>query len=483
MKKVYNIIPKYSQLSIQAKAGLWFLICSFLQKGVVALSTPIFTRLLSPDEYGIVSVYYSWQDILAIIITFGLASSVYTKGLVIHDNQKNEFTKNILGLGSFTTMCSAILFLAFHRVVSTLIRLPLANIIYIFLFTYSVFVIDLFAQRKRVDYQYREFVIITLLLSVLRPFLSITLILLLPYNRVQTRLLSDLFVTVIVAIPLLVHISKKPGKYYDEAIWKDSLSFVIPLIPHFLSQRVLSQSDRIMISNMIGDSQAGIYSLSYSIGMLLMLISNALDSTMSPWVYRNIKEGNIDRIKKLSQKILLLFLFCTLDFTLIAPEIVHIFAPAKYYEAIYIIPIISSSSFFIYMYIQFIYYEYYIGKTHYIGVATAVSAVLNLVLNWYFIRAFGYIAAAYTTLACYVLYTLGHYIVMTKLTKKYLNTSHAFDRSYLLMISTVAILCALFVGRLYQFTLLRLVLFALSGTATVYFSLIVVMKEGLIKNG
>ena len=42
-----NITSKYRSLSVQAKAALWFTICSFLQKGISFITVPIFTRLIA----------------------------------------------------------------------------------------------------------------------------------------------------------------------------------------------------------------------------------------------------------------------------------------------------------------------------------------------------------------------------------------------------------------------------------------------------
>ena len=48
-----NITSKYRSLSVQAKAALWFTICSFLQKGISFITVPIFTRLMSTEEYAV----------------------------------------------------------------------------------------------------------------------------------------------------------------------------------------------------------------------------------------------------------------------------------------------------------------------------------------------------------------------------------------------------------------------------------------------
>ena len=76
---------KYRSMPVQVKASLWFLICSFLQKGISTVSTPIFTRLLSTAEYGQYNVFNSWLGIITIFVTLNLSAGVYTQGLVKFD--------------------------------------------------------------------------------------------------------------------------------------------------------------------------------------------------------------------------------------------------------------------------------------------------------------------------------------------------------------------------------------------------------------
>ena len=73
-----NITSKYRSLSVQAKAALWFTICSFLQKGISFITVPIFTRLMSTEEYGTYTVYLSWLQILTILTSLYLFNGVTT---------------------------------------------------------------------------------------------------------------------------------------------------------------------------------------------------------------------------------------------------------------------------------------------------------------------------------------------------------------------------------------------------------------------
>ena len=65
MKKMFF---KYKNASLPLKAAFWFSVCSIIQQAVNFLTVPLFTRILSSEEYGIWTLYQSWQSILNIIV-------------------------------------------------------------------------------------------------------------------------------------------------------------------------------------------------------------------------------------------------------------------------------------------------------------------------------------------------------------------------------------------------------------------------------
>ena len=88
-------------------------------------------------------------------------------------------------------------------------------------------------------------------------------------------------------------------------------------------------------------------------------------------------------------------------------------------------------------------------------VASLVGAGLNILLNYYGIKAFGYIAAAYTTLICYILYSVFHYKVMISICNTELDGVKPYRTKYLVIFGCLFLLCG-FVGLFsYRFPLLR----------------------------
>lgn len=76
--------------------------------------------------------------------------------------------------------------------------------------------------------------------------------------------------------------------FFNKRYWKYALLFNVPLIPHYLANYALGQSDRIMIGKLIGSSEAAFYSVAYTISMMMMLIISAINNSFIPYLYKEL---------------------------------------------------------------------------------------------------------------------------------------------------------------------------------------------------
>ena len=58
------------------KSGVWYTLSNFLVKSIGFITTPIFTRLLTKEDFGLYNNYLSWLAIITIIVTFNLDSTL-----------------------------------------------------------------------------------------------------------------------------------------------------------------------------------------------------------------------------------------------------------------------------------------------------------------------------------------------------------------------------------------------------------------------
>lgn len=457
-----NIIKqKYNNSPVQLRAALWFLICSFLQKGISTITTPIFTRLLSTEEYGQYNVFNSWLGIISIFLTLNLFYGVYTQGLIKFSDERNTFSSSLLGLSTTLILIGTVIYLLFHNFWNNLFSLTTVQMLAMLIMIWTSAAFNFWACEQRVIYSYRKLVIISLFVSFLKPIVGIIFVVF-SEDKVTARILGLVLVELIGYSGLYIVQMRKGKVFFSNKYWKYALTYNLPLIPHYLSQTVLNNADRIMIRDMVGESEAGIYSLAYSISLIMTLLNTALMQTLSPWIYQKIKDKKIHDISSMAYMSLILIAAVNILLILCAPEVIAIFAPKSYYEAIWVIPPVAMSVYFMYSYDLFAKFAFYYEKTKVVMIASVVGAILNIVLNYICIKKYGYIAAGYTTLVCYVVYAVCHYAFMNYICINYAKSEKPYDLSIILVITLIFVISGFAFLLTYNYPIIRYSLIGLS---------------------
>lgn len=446
----------YSSLSSPVKASLWFLVCGFLQKGVSVLTTPIFTRVMTDAEYGRFTVYNSWLSIAQIVVSLNLAAGVYTRGLVKNEEDQDRFSSSLLGLSTTCILIWGVVYALFHEAFNAWLGLSAGLMAAMLVDVWAHAAYQFWSNRERVHYRYKKLVMLTVAYVLLRPLLGVAFVLMSDAeHQVEARVFATVLVNAALFAGLYVSIARKGKQYYNKTYWTYALKFNIPLIPHYLAQSVLSQSDRLMIHRICGAAETAHYSVAYTIAAALQILNTSISSTMNPWIYQCIKNRQIQKIGKVSYGILLLIAVLNLLVILAAPELLALLAPENYQAAVWVVPPVTVSVYFMFLYNLFATFEYYFERTYYVTAATLIGAVMNVVLNAVFIPAFGFVAASYTTLFCYILYALAHYFFMRKVTREYLDGQRVYDPRVILAIGLGLLILALAIMKLYPWPLIR----------------------------
>lgn len=429
-----KVIQKYKSLPVQVRASGWFLICSFLQKGISMITTPIFTRLLTTHEYGQFNVFNSWLSIVTVFVTLNLYNGVFTRGLVKFEEDKERYAAALQGMCTLCILIGLAIYCTAHNFWNHIFEMTTTQALLMFIMIWSTSVFNFWSVSQRVDFKYRALVTVTLISSVAKPALGIVFVQL-ANDKVTARILGLAVVEIIAYTGLFVTQLKHGKTLYVKKYWVHALHFNLPLIPHYLSQTVLNSSDRIMIQKMVGADSAGIYSLAYSISQIMTIFNTALLKTIEPWLYKKMKSNRTQDIGHIAYLSLVLVAVVNLVLIALAPEVVAIFAPIQYREAIWVIPPVAMGVYFMFAYTFFAVVEFYFEKTKNVTYATMSGAVLNIVLNYICIQIFGYMAAGYTTLVCYMLYTVTHYCFAQKICNEELNGVKIYNLKTLLLIT------------------------------------------------
>lgn len=436
--------------SVSVKATLAFGIASFAVSGINYITTPIFTRILSTTDYGIISVYNSWYEIIRVFATMTLIfPGILQVGLYEHSDNRWKYLSSMQGVITVTTCILAFIYLLFHETIDGLIGLGPSLMGLMFLVCIFQSATTLWTTKQRYEYNYKITILITIGSAVFAQIVAITAVLVMRHNPdsnlANVRLWSSGAINILVGIALFLYILSKGRTPVDFPLWKATIIVAVPLIPHYLSSVILHSTDKIMISQMVGTDKAGIYSLAATLSSLGVLFWRALSTTFSPFINSKLGER---KFKDINDSVLPLLtivgLTCILG-ALAAPEIIRILATKEYLKGIYVIPPIVIGIFLHALYDVFSAVAFFHKKSTRIMVGSVVAATSNLVLNYICIKRFGFIAAGYTTMASNLILTTMHYFNMRKI-----EPEKIYDLRFVLLSVAVVSLGCLACNLLYQ---------------------------------
>lgn len=447
-----------NSVSAPAKSAFWFVVCSMLQKGVLYITTPIFTRLLTTEQYGVYTMYQSWFSVVTIICTLNLSFNVFHRALVKYPNDKDGYTSSMQGLTLLITLVVFSTFLLSPYLWESVTGLPDELIFCMFIEMVFAPACYFWQTRQRFEYRYIALVITTVAMTVVGTLLGVAAVMLTNLGALA-RIYPVVAVDVAVGAALMVMQFVRGRKVISLDYWKFALAFNLPLMPHYLSTVVLNQADRLMIGTICGMNDAAVYGVAYSLANAMSLFVSSVNSSLIPWTYQCMSSGKVSGIRKIGEVGFALSAALAVIILLgvgLGPELMAFLAPETYGAAVWIIPPVGLSVLAsMYMWL-FVNVETYYSKNTYVAIVSIGAAVLNVVLNFMALPVFGFLAAGWTTLISYIAMTVGHAFFMRVLQKRN-GTASVYCIRHLVALAVAELVLTVLLMVLYQFTLIRYV--------------------------
>ena len=447
-------ISLYHNLAKPAKASLWFIICFVIQRGLQFIGMPIFTRIMSQEDYGVYSVFLSWTNLLCVISTLSIYNGVFNKAAVKYEEERDQYISSVQYLTLLVGLLMSVTILLFHQSIEAWTgfsyKLLLLMCVHILLFPSFQY----WAQKQRFLFEYKKLVVLTLLNSLLSLLLGIAFVLV-SDDKALALITVTVGVQSVINLLLFVSLARKGHCFYRKDFWVWSVISALPLIPHFLSEILLGHADRIMINHMCGPAQAGIYNIVYQISMIMTIIRTGINGSYTPWVYISLKAGRYDAIRKNTSVITVMMAAMTFLLILVGPEILWLAAPPSYYEAIIDMPAIMIGCYFIFVYVLFLNVEIYYEQNQFVAIASCIAAVLSILANIVFIPIYGYLSCGYTTMLSYMLMAVLHYCFFKKVCKRNPEVKNVINTKSMFQVSVALTVMGILVLFLYESHLVR----------------------------
>lgn len=405
-----------------AKNSMGFGIGTILTQAIGFFLLPIYTRYLTPSDYGILSIATVVSSILAIILIFGQHGAISRFYYDYHrDSTKlRDYLSTIclsVGLISFA-LCIAFCLLGDSFFSIFLTDIPFKP--YIILIIWSAFLgiplnfTFVILQARERSYAYSVINIVKFLISTV---LIIFFVVVLREGAVGS-LKGQFVCSIIFFFVSLSYLKKDITIKFDINKFKKSLYYGLPLVPHLLSAWITSLADRLFLKWYCSLSIVGLYSLGYQIGSIMSITTTAINFAWVPFfMSKATDEGEKSKLtfSVLTTYYMALIVFIGVSIALLAKDVIRIMTVPAYYGASQIVPLIVLAFVLNGMYYMVVNPIFYMKKTKYLAITTFLGAAINIGLNFLLIPKYGMIGAATATAITYLFTFIGVFLLSNKL--------------------------------------------------------------------
>ena len=471
MKK---LLKKWHDIPIAVKVSVAYAVCSILQKCLSIITLPLFTRILTTEQYGQYSVYTSWSALIVIFVTLNLSSGSFSTAMIKYENAREKYIASVQGITLLLGALFLLIYFPLRNILNPIFELPTPLVVLMIAEIIAVCAMQCWNGKQRFLFRYKAVVAITLLISLVSPILGYFAVIN-TEEKGYARIFVYAFVNIVIGGALFVFNLIKGKTLFKWEYWKYALTFNIPLIMYYLSQVVFNQSDRIMISHYCGIDKAGIYSVAYTLSILLTFALTAINNSYVPWLYENMKREEYAKNRPVSIKLSVLVAVLLLAIIWLAPEAIYILAGADYYEAIWIVPPVAMSVLLLFYAQIYINIEFFFEKKKFLVGASVGAAVVNIILNALLIPVFGYYAAGYTTLVSYIIFAGMNYRAVQKTVREEEVHEPICNTKAMAVIFIIFAILSFGAMALYTYTLVRM------GIIAVVLLVALIMRKKIIE--
>jgi O-antigen/teichoic acid export membrane protein len=366
---------------------------------------PVFTRYLSPADYGVITLLLTIEAVTKVAFRWGVDTAFMRLYYDAPDPAARQRLAStifffLLGLNG-TLVIAAVAssgWLADRLIgppaTGLLVALTIGNT-----FTGNFFFIPY--QVLRIGNRSKEFITITTLRSALTVVARLALVIW-AGQGVLGIVLADVIVTATIAAILVVRFSWLIRPVFSRPLLSEVLAFGLPRVPHSLAHQVIGYADRYFLNAFGTLVDVGIYSVGATFGLALKLFLSSFESAWTPFFLAAMREPNAPRLfSTIATYVVAVLVLLVAGLSAVAPDLVQLFTAAAYHEGARVVPWIALGVLF-----QGFYLVGSIGliiskRTSFYPISTGLAAVASVTANLVLIPRFGWLGAAWSNMIAY----------------------------------------------------------------------------------
>lgn len=394
-------------------AGAGYAAASIGQRAPALLLLPLYTRALSPEDFGQLSLLMAIAIAVGFLLSFGLETAIF-RAWFQHEGDPARRQQWLTTVATFMLVGPAVggllIIAAFSAVPGDPFGVPngwiaLAVACAALGSMTTVLPFALLRAQERLS----AYIALSLIFAATNAAATVTAVVILRWG-VPGWLLGTI-VGYALTLAVAARITPWPSLRRNLLSRPDltaALAFGIPLIPHFAANWTLQLSDRFLLAGLVSFSSLGIYSLAANLAISVLLVTSGLaQGTMPSYARARVVAAARGELTQMITNQVRIALLTGLLGALLLPLFVTELLPADYRAAAALCPWLSlaftlGGLYFIPMNVI----SLMAGKTAWAWLASGTGAAVNLALIALFVPSQGLVAAAVATAVGYAVLLL-----------------------------------------------------------------------------
>ena len=386
-----------------ATTGAAYTAASILSKVIAVALLPLYTRYLTPADYGAAEILFSGVVLVSIVVRFGLIEAILRFYYQDDEDPKAVVAATFAGLFWLSTL-GALLALPFAGPISEalldesapeLVRIAIGGL---WVLTMWEFMLTLF----RLDERARAFFLTTILNVVAAIVLTVVLVVGLDEGARGLLLGSyatgAAFVLVLIALQWR-RLSLRP----DVPLLRRLFRFGLPTMPAEVSLYLLNFVDRLIIVRTLGLAEAGLYSLAVKFAQGVNVLVRGFQLAWPPLAY-SIRDD--EEARRIYATVVTLFVagcaFVVTGMWLFSRWIVRALAAPEFFDSYEAIGLIATAVTLYALYLVLVVILGRTGRTEFNLPAAIGALVVNVALNLALVPPLGIVGAGLALVASYL---------------------------------------------------------------------------------
>ena len=381
---------------------------------------PVYTAVLSNEEYGVVDLLNTLTSLLLPIVTLQIEQGIFRYLIDCRENNEKQIKliTTIIRFMIIQSIACIVIFLCISPFIHNEYKYFLMANLLMGIFS------SLLLQICRGLGDNATYAIGSFITGAFTVVLNVIFIVAFrwgAYGMLGATAISNFICAVYIFLKRKIYKYIKP-KQFDKTILKEIIKYSVPLIPNMISWWIVSASDRTIISAVIGIAQNGIYSAANKFSGVFTTLYSVFNLTWTESASININSEDRDEFfSKILDFVIRFFGCLCLGTIAVMPFVFNILINEKFAEAYYQIPILILGSVFNIL-VSFVGSIYVAKKlTKEIAKTSIISAVINIFVNIVLIKSIGLYAASISTVIAYALMFIYRWIDVKKYVKFNVN--------------------------------------------------------------